>query len=96
MEVRSDSDCAGGQTRSVCFGGIFLEVDEQRPLVQLAIIAGISAGVRAVAISISPIAGSVQAAVALLLLPADDREPRLLVCRFTGAHRGGHLASTIC
>jgi hypothetical protein len=38
MEVRSDRDCAGGQTRSVCFGGIFLEVDEQRPLVQLAII----------------------------------------------------------
>src|SRR5271156_6169667 len=26
MEVRSDSDCARGQTRSVCFGGIFLEV----------------------------------------------------------------------
>src|ERR1700733_5261871 len=26
MEVRSDSDCASGQTRSVCFGGIFLEV----------------------------------------------------------------------
>ena len=44
--------------------------DEQRPLVQLAIIAGISAGVRGVAISISPIAGSVLAAAALLLLPA--------------------------
>ena len=26
MEVRSDSDCASGQTRSVCFGGIFLGV----------------------------------------------------------------------
>jgi hypothetical protein len=26
MEVRSDCDFAGGQTRSVCFGGIFLEV----------------------------------------------------------------------
>jgi hypothetical protein len=26
MEVRSDSDCASGQTRSVSFGGIFLEV----------------------------------------------------------------------
>ena len=26
MEVRSDSDCASGQTRSVCFRGIFLEV----------------------------------------------------------------------
>jgi hypothetical protein len=26
MEVRSDSDCAGGQTRSVCFRGIFLAV----------------------------------------------------------------------
>jgi hypothetical protein len=44
--------------------------DEQRPLVQLAIIAGISAGVRAVAISTSPITGSVLAAVALLALPA--------------------------
>jgi hypothetical protein len=44
--------------------------DEQRPLVQLAMIAGISAGVPAVAISIFPIAGSVLAAVALLVLPA--------------------------
>jgi hypothetical protein len=64
-------------TLDICMVNPF---DEQRPLVQLAIIAGISAGVRAVAISISPIASSVL---------ADDRGPWLLVCRFTRAHRGG-------